>query len=449
MEAQIGMIARMRPVIAMTRGPVARGSLQSFAIRLGGLAISFAQGVLAGRLLGVEGYGIVSMALSLANVLATVALLGWGPLAIKEIARLIAARQPDLAAAFVTAGARAVCAGALVAGGLLSASAFFGFVPDAFRAAIVVAGLTVAPVALLQLLRGVAQGRGRVMAAQLPGEVLRPTLYVAFLAGALALQWKPDPAVLVGALAGASTIAVAAALRPTLRGLSLANAQWVEPTQRRRWQAESAPFFGIMLIGILLAEITTLMLGWFGTPAQTGLFQPLARLVPLMVLPAQAVAVSFAPRIADLWSQGARAQVERLTHTFTLVTSAMTVGAVGVLILAEPFIFRAFGPDFMPGAGLLWILAIAQLVNAASGPVGHLLAMTGHAPVALRGQLLALATNVCVGAALIPSQGAQGAAIAMAVGLVLWNLALLLQVRKLLDFDPSLASALVALWHRR
>ena len=49
------------------RGPVARGSLMSIAIRVAALGLGFLQAVLTARLLGPEGYGTVAVALSIAT----------------------------------------------------------------------------------------------------------------------------------------------------------------------------------------------------------------------------------------------------------------------------------------------------------------------------------------------------------------------------------------------
>ena len=67
---------------------------------------------------------------------------------------------------------------------------------------------------------------------------------------------------------------------------------------------------------------------------------------------------------------------------------------------------------------------------------------------ALAAALLACAVNLLLGIVLIPSQGAQGAAIAMAGGLAVWNLVLLARARQLLGFDPSLLGALARVWRR-
>ena len=69
-------------------------------------------------------------------------------------------------------------------------------------------------------------------------------------------------------------------------------------------------------------------------------------------------------------------------------------------------------------------LALGQLVNAGMGSVGALLNMTDHERDTLRGVAIAAVANVVLGLVLIPLYGLEGAAIATAVPLIIWNLLL-------------------------
>lgn len=439
----------VRSALALSSGPVARGAILGMTIRMAGLGISFVQAVLAARILGAQGYGITSVILSAVHVAATVATLGLGPLAVRELAKYGTANNPCPIAAFMHSSARLVAGMALAIGGALSAAALSGFAPEPYSRALLVGGLIVLPLALLQLQRGIAQGLGRVAAAQMPGELYRPGLFVGLLGIAAATSIPLTPPGYLCAFAASSLAALVMSVPITLRGVPTIRSAAPPVDQYARWRIEARPFLGMALVGILLGEINTLMLGWLATPEEAALFQPVARIAPLMILPAQVFAVAFAPRVAHLWSLGERARVERLTHQFTLVTSAMTLLIAGTLIFAAPLVFRAFGNEFLPSASLVWIIGLAQLVSAAAGPVGHLLSMTGIPATALRGQLAALTVNLLLGFALIPLLGTQGAVIAMAAGIVAWNLAPLRQVRRRLQIDPSLPSALLITLIRR
>jgi O-antigen/teichoic acid export membrane protein len=80
--------------------------------------------------------------------------------------------------------------------------------------------------------------------------------------------------------------------------------------------------------------------------------------------------------------------------------------------------------------------------NAACGPVGYLLTMSGAGGRALAGQFGGLAVNAVVGILLIPAHGASGAVIAMAAGILVWNFAMLAMVKGRHRFDPSAAGAI-------
>jgi len=58
------------------------------------------------------------------------------------------------------------------------------------------------------------------------------------------------------------------------------------------------------------------------------------------------------------------------------------------------------------------------------GSVGALLNMTGHERDTLRGVAIAAVANVVLGLALIPLFGLEGAALATAATLIIWNLLL-------------------------
>ena len=103
----------------------------------------------------------------------------------------------------------------------------------------------------------------------------------------------------------------------------------------------------------------------------------------------------------------------------------------------------------LAGVGFAWGATNYNFGSAARpGPgyfpfgLGILLAMTGRTGLAVLGQSAGIAANLAVGLLLIPQQGAAGAATAAVAALVVWNLVLVVVVRRKLGFDPTLLSAL-------
>ncbi len=150
--------------------------------------------------------------------------------------------------------------------------ALAGLIPHSYRSAMLVGALVVMPVALLQLQRGISQGLGRIVLAQAPGELLRPTLFVAFLISAAAMRLPVEPRAYLAAIAVTACIALALALPLMLRHIRTEGPATAGPAERRRWRAEAMPYLAISLVGIALGEINTLLLGWLATPHEAGLF---------------------------------------------------------------------------------------------------------------------------------------------------------------------------------
>lgn len=435
----------LRGTTAFSRGPIAQDSIRSVAIRLTGLSISLVQSVLTARLLGAEGYGVTSVALSAMQVVATLALFGFGPLAVRELARTGTAEKESTTADFLSMSLRWVAVSALLGGGVLSAAALTGLVPETYRAVIIVSGLVVLPLALLQLQRGVAQGLGRISAAQIPGEVLRPALFAGFLILAFAVQWRLDPQAYIIAFAACAFVAITLFLAFTPWAVAALRTADPVADRRRRWRKGAMPFLAISIVSILQGELATLMLGALSSPEQAGLFQPVLRLAPLIALPMNAVAMSYAPRLAAIWHEGERAKAARVTHIFTLTTFAAGLLIFAAIMLLTPFLLWLFGPEFAKASPLLRLYSAGMLFVAACGPAGAILTMVGQPRQALLALICGVAAQAGVGVLAIPSGGAYGATVAITSGTILTWIIMLFAARRAVGMDPSLFTALASL----
>jgi O-antigen/teichoic acid export membrane protein len=83
------------------------------------------------------------------------------------------------------------------------------------------------------------------------------------------------------------------------------------------------------------------------------------------------------------------------------------------------------------------ILSVGQIVNAATGSVGFLLAMTGRERVSMRILVASLALNVVANLALVPRYGMLGAAVGTTLAMTVWNVAMVVAVRRSLGVMPS------------
>ncbi|WP_209347157.1 oligosaccharide flippase family protein [Pontixanthobacter sp. CEM42] len=432
MKSVISDLARKGRTLAS--GPVAKASIVSVAIKVTGLALSFAQAVIAARLLGVEGYGMVAVALSAAQIGATLALFGFGSLAVREIAGWLASKATHLLVPFARRAAALVLL--LSAVGATIVIAIAGFWPE-YRSVLLIGAAIIPVLAFIQLLRGIAQGFGDVAGAQWPGEIMRPLLLIGLIGLSLTFApLEPSAFLILFAVAGFGGV-IAAALLVRIHLITHSSAV-VAHFAKPRWLGKAAPFFGLSLLAIVQSEFATLMLALLASPEQAGLYQPIARLTPIIALPASAAAMRYAPRISELWNSQQLPRLIGVTRVYTLATTGLTTLATLILAGLGTWILQIFGADFVSVAALLWIVGAGQIFNTACGPVGYLLTMTGHTRIATIAKATGVTIALSISALLIPYQGTAGAAIGVAAGLVVWNIISLGAVRRALGFDPSL-----------
>ncbi|MXU64659.1 oligosaccharide flippase family protein [Rhodobacteraceae bacterium KN286] len=404
------------------------------------IGILFGQAVLTARLLGPEGYGTLAFGLSVATVAATVATLGLGKLAVRQIAFLQVRGDPQTLAKFLGSALSSTLVSAIVVSALIAVT-FLGsdIVDDDIRAVSVLSAILVTPIAVLLFLRGVSQGHQNVLLSQGPIDVLRPALVSLVILAMLASGRQFGP---ISVLLASATVLLLVALSTFLMMKSKGLIGWpgkVEVSDIRL----ALPFAGLSILAILQIELNTILLASLAGAEAAGLYQPIARIAPLILIGVQAVGMRYAPRIAACHSRGDNEQLRKLTRYFTVATTVVTA-VLGILIAGSgPILLLVFGKAFVTSASFLWLVVAAQVFSAACGPVAILLTMTGATKTALAGQFVALLVHLLVGFLLIPDMGVAGAVWALVAGIAASNLFLYAAVRSQLRFDPSVLQFMV------
>jgi O-antigen/teichoic acid export membrane protein len=123
----------------------------------------------------------------------------------------------------------------------------------------------------------------------------------------------------------------------------------------------------------------------------------------------------------------------------TWATAAVGLLVGAVLIVAGPWLLGLFGPEFVAGYPALVVLVVGQVVNAATGSVGVVLGMTGHAGRLFVNAGLTAVLTVVLNILLIPQLGIVGSALATSISLATVNVVRTIQVRQVLGYwayDP-------------
>ncbi|RSK41512.1 oligosaccharide flippase family protein [Mangrovimonas spongiae] len=183
--------------------------------------------------------------------------------------------------------------------------------------------------------------------------------------------------------------------------------------------------FPMMLSGVIIVFLgwaDTFVLGIYETDDTIGVYNVALKIAALTSFSLQAINSILAPKIAKSYQEGDVKQLKEMIKFATNTNFIITVIVVTLIFLTHSFLLGLFGPEFISGATLLFLLCIGQLVNSLSGSVGLIMQMTGLQKVYQNIVLIALLINIILNFILTPKYGAIGAAIATIISMAFWNI---------------------------
>jgi O-antigen/teichoic acid export membrane protein len=409
----------------------------TLALQASSMAMGFATTVLLARLLGAELYGRYVFALAWASVLIIPAILGLDRFLVRGIATYDVRQRWDLMKGLLRRTNQLVLCSSLVIalGGWIVA---FVWLSPSLRWPFCVAMLLI-PVTCLTLLRqGAMQAYGRVVSGQLPEYVVRPILILLGIAaldavGGNALTPTSALSVNVAGVAVAFAVGIVLLKRALPSALRESRAQY----RTREWIAASLPMMLVSGIWAANSYLTIVLVGVTQNPRAAGVFSVVQKGGELIVILLVAANMSLAPVIARLQAHGDRLSLEYATQRIAKAAFIASTPIAAAFLVFPGVYLGIFGAGFGAGSTALTIIAVGQLVNAAAGPAGNVLLMTGHERVAVKGIAMGLLTNLVVGLVLIPPFGVTGAATAFTASLIVWNVALVVSVRRRLGINAT------------
>ncbi|MDA3876550.1 MAG: flippase [Halothiobacillus sp.] len=416
------------------RAQLLRGGLGSAGVQALNRVLVLALGIMLARGLGAEGYGTYAYAFAIMNLLMVAAVAGVPTLLLREVAAAHGQQRWGLLrGALIRSGQLVLLASVSVS---LIGLLVLWVMADRLGAAqlyTTLLMLLVLPLeALAKTIASTMLGLHRVVVGQAVGMLLRPLLVLVGVGSIFLL----DPAFLQPQYAMAAQLAAAGVVLLVggwMLSRYLPAASRTEPAeyQSRKWLKSALPFTLIGGAGIINNQADIIMLGWFGSAADVGIYRVAVQGATLVVFGLQAANSVIAPHFARLYAQGDMDKLQRL------VTASARVALLVALPFALAFVFagdtivaRVFGAEFAASHLPLAILALGQLANAAFGSVGFLLTMTGNESHTARVLWQTALLNVVLNGLLIPLYGMAGAAVASAISLLIWNALLFVRVGK-------------------
>ena len=393
-------------------------------VRVAGAGLGFAFNVALARVLGADGLGIYHLSLTFALIASVVGRMGMDAAMLKFGATSHAAADGRRLAAVHRLGMGT----ALLGCGIVAASTFFAadwlaiavYADPAIAQPLRLMSLALVPFALLNLYGELLKaGQHQALSSLVQGAALPLVSLLLLFVFAKRIE---DASAAAAIYLVANILVYGASYSLWRRSVPPASTSATEPIKFRDLFMTAMPMYGSAIADVVMTFSDVLILGMFATAADVGIYTAAARtalLTRFLLLANSAVA---APRFAALHAARDTEGVARLALRSTLLTTISSVPLLLIFIVFPERILSLFGPQFEAGAQALIILSVGQFVNAATGPVGYLLNMSGFHRIEGRIAVAGAVMTVGLCFALIPFWGLLGAAAANAIATATCNL---------------------------
>lgn len=209
----------------------------------------------------------------------------------------------------------------------------------------------------------------------------------------------------------------------------------------RQWLLVSLPLLFISGASLVLNQTDTLTIGLSLGTKEVGIYNAGFKTAGWVGFSLMSVNAIAAPLFASLYADGNLQELQKMVSAIArwIFLPALLI-AIALVYFAEP-ILGLFGEEFIAAKWVMAAIALGQLVNVGSGSVGYLLMMTGHHNQCAFVMGWSALINLVLNLILIPWIGIEGAALATAFSMALWNIWMNRLVVKYLGVDPSIMAA--------
>lgn len=403
---------------------VARGAAGIISLRVIASAIGFICSALMARMLGANGLGVLAYVTAWLGVITIPATLGLNQLLPREVARYKSQGEWGLLRGILDFSQRSVIAISIALAGPAALLVWIASGYQTSSATVVtfwIALLTLPVSGLIQIRQSTMRGLGYVAKGMLPETLVAPTLNLIILATlyfALNAKLSPPQAISIGI-----PIAIISFLfgNRMLHYAMPSSVYKAGPEEARRvWLESALPMMMIAGLEIINSQTDIIMLGAMTSESETGIYSVALRGATLATFVLASVNMAIGPIIARNHYGGNHASLQDIVRKSAIAIFLFTFVICAGLYMYGGQYLRLFGPEFIAGRTALNILLSGKLYVALAGSVGLILKMTGYERVVVWTGSAAAIANIILNAILIPSYGADGAAIATTLSLIIW-----------------------------
>ena len=173
-------------------------------------------------------------------------------------------------------------------------------------------------------------------------------------------------------------------------------------------------------VGLIQTHTDSIMLGYFMTETEVGIYAAAILLALAIRLPSQAIQMITNPTIATYWGKDEVDNIENLINKVMKYTAVFII-PVGFLVafLAHEIINLIFGVEFIQAVLPLQILVIGTVIATIQSSVGGALSSTAYVSMVFKLSGITMVANIILNLLLIPRLGITGAAMATSTAMII------------------------------
>jgi O-antigen/teichoic acid export membrane protein len=183
------------------------------------------------------------------------------------------------------------------------------------------------------------------------------------------------------------------------------------------------PLMVVSGANILYTSIDTLMVGYFGTAGETGVYKASWTVARVTLVPLLAAAFLAMPALSEFHANEERKSVNRL---YSMIVKWITLVSLPILVVflsyADGIMQIIYGVEYAVGGTELAILSIGFFSHCITGNNEGLMVSIGDERRLAVISAFALVSNISLNILLIPAYGSVGAAIGTAATFVVMNI---------------------------
>ncbi|PKN86660.1 MAG: hypothetical protein CVU46_07095 [Chloroflexi bacterium HGW-Chloroflexi-8] len=416
----------------------AKGGGISFAGRLFEYVVRFAFGILIARVVGVEQYGLYTLAITVSLIASNMAMLGLQTGMVRFLPPAIRMKDDQSIWEIIQ-----VCVGIPVFFSLLLALGIYLlasplasllFHDPRMVPLLRIVSLLIPLDALASMTYVITISFKQPKYSVITNNIISPLLKLLLAAGFLAVGLSTKGVLLAQIISTAIALVVLIYYVNSLFSLKRVQGS----SKRLTWKllSYSLPVHMGWMVNTLRSTFSTLILGFLGLAIGVGVYTAASRFSLIGQMFYLSIGNISTPIIADLHSHGETSQMKAYYQTTTRWLLLFNLPVFLTSFLFAKQLLWIFGDDFTTGATSMMILAVGTLAYTSTGVGANILDMTDHPKVNTANAVVMVFITIILNILFVPKWEVVGAAIASAISTVLINIVCLVEVWVLLKMQP-------------